>query len=114
MMTILAKLLLLALMLPPVLTDDYQPQCAGIYESEFDIVVVGPPFIHSLQLTNGMARLEWSAVPNASYRLEVTDDLNTGSWVQAGDPVVSTDFTARADCPLAGSSQKFFRLRVGP
>jgi len=83
-------------------------------ESEFDVVVVGPPVIQSLVMANGLVHLKWSTVPSGSYRLEFSSDLNLGTWVPLGEPVVSAGLTTATSWPVTGAGQGFFRVRVEP
>ena len=81
---------------------------------EIQVVVVGPPTITSLQVTNGMAHLGWISVPNGAYRVECVEDLNSGLWLEASERVIASDFTTGATCSASNSSQRFFRVRVEP
>jgi hypothetical protein len=83
-------------------------------ESEVQVVVVGLPVIHSLQVANGIAQLAWSAVPNGHYQVQCTDDLNSEAWIDAGEVVLSAGFNAAATCPAPTTTRSFFRIRVEP
>jgi hypothetical protein len=95
-----------------IVTDGGVP--AMSVESEVEIVVVAPPHVRLLEVSDGVARLMWNSVPNGAYRLECSEDLAVGHWKALEDVVVATGLTVEALCAADGSGQSFFRVRVEP
>lgn len=93
-----------------IVTDSGTP--AMTVEAEFEVVVVGPPVLSSLRVTNGIAHLSWSSVPSGSYRVECSEDLAADSWTLVGDGVDASGFTAETACPAGAFGQRFFRVMV--
>ena len=93
-------------------TDSGTPNLSA--QAEFDVVVVGPPMITSLQVSNDVALLKWSAIPDGVYQVECLDHLRTDAWADVGEAVVSPGYAASAACSAAGSGQRFFRVRLAP
>jgi hypothetical protein len=93
-------------------TDSGSPSMSS--ESEVAMVVVGGPVIHSLELVNGEARLRWSSIPGARYRLECADNLLLGNWLEAAPSQDSMGFVTETACPTGPAGQRFFRIRVEP
>lgn len=77
-------------------------------------VVAAQPVINSIQVSNGVACLQWTSLPNTSYRVEWTEDLTGGNWSESEPAVVSMGLTTTATCPVGNASQCFFRIRVQP
>ena len=81
-------------------------------EAEFEVVVASLPVVTLRQLTHDTAQLSWTSIPGGAYRIECTDHLNPGTWVEVGDAVTASGFTVEATCSAVGATQRFFRIRV--
>ena len=67
------------------------------------------PGIQSLQVTNGVAVLTWSAVPGGTYRLQYKDTLDSLVWRDLADIAATTSTISATD--LVGSApQRFYRV----
>jgi uncharacterized repeat protein (TIGR03803 family) len=75
-------------------------------------VVPPPPLFTSITQLNGTVTLVWTAIPNATYRVEYQTSLTSGSWTAlAPDVTAVADTASRTD--IAGSDQqRFYRVEL--
>ena len=81
-------------------------------EAEVDVIVVGGPVMHPLQIINGTVVLGWDSIPGSRYQVESTTDLDSGDWVDAGSSVSAVGFNAELTIPAEPGEKRFFRVRV--
>jgi hypothetical protein len=58
--------------------------------------------------------LRWSAVSNATYRVQFRSNLSSGSWVDLSPDVTATNNVATATDHPAGAPRRFYRVRLLP
>jgi hypothetical protein len=71
--------------------------------------VVPRPSITSLDVTNGGARLTWSAVSGATYRVQYKTSLNDSGWSDLSPDVVANGATASLTDKSLGN-RRFYRI----
>jgi hypothetical protein len=74
---------------------------------------VPPPTLLAPQLLGSDVRFTWTAVSNATYRLEFIPDLNTTNWSPLPGDVTSQGNSASKLDPLKPGN-RFYRVRVVP
>jgi hypothetical protein len=93
-------------------TDDGTPPLSA--EQSFVVTVVGRPHIKSIIVTNNLAVLTWSAVPDQNYRLEFADALQPTNWLESAADTLATGALATATNSIEGATVRFYRVRVQP
>jgi YD repeat-containing protein len=76
-------------------------------------VAVPPPLLLSPAISGSNVMLTWTAVSNATYRLEFNPDLNPSNWNEVPGDVTGLSNTASKLVPLI-ESNRFYRVRVIP
>lgn len=77
------------------------------------LTVVSPLAISSIRVSNGMASVNWNAIPGNSYSLQNNTSLGQTNWNQ-GSVLQATGNTATATDSLLGSTQRFYRVFLLP
>jgi hypothetical protein len=77
-------------------------------------VVVPPPVIQSISVSNGVVTITWSAVAGSTYMLNSEDDLSGTNWNDVLPPVAATGPTATATDNIGDSPQRFYRVMLMP
>ncbi len=72
----------------------------------------GPQIGTFALLPNGFVRLEWSAVPGRTYRVEYKDDLNAPDWTALGTTITAVGPLMTITDDLAGRTQRFYRVAM--
>lgn len=74
---------------------------------------LAPPSIGSIELTNGVATLNWFSISNRHYRVQFKSDLGTGGWTDLpGDITASGATASKTDVP--GTTPRYYRLVLLP
>ncbi len=89
-------------------TDNGTPPLSDT--KSFSIIVIPPPRISSVTMTNGSVGLGWEAYPGKTYRVVYKDDLNATNWTTLGAnlPAGGNSLSATDNAP--SSSQRFYRI----
>jgi hypothetical protein len=69
-----------------------------------------PPVIVSLNVTNGVAAITWSAVAGKSYRLQFSEALPATNWNDLLPDITATDSRATATNSLDNAQVRFYRV----
>ena len=77
-------------------------------------VVVPPPMIQSISVSNGIVTITWSAAAGSTYMLEGNDDPTGTNWNGVPPPVNATGLTATATDNAGAAPQRFYRVRLMP
>jgi hypothetical protein len=77
------------------------------------LVIVKPPVLLSLCVTNSQLRLAWPAWV-AGCALYSTTNLSPANWLQVTNPVQTDGTNARLTVPLMSETCRFFELRAAP
>jgi hypothetical protein len=77
-------------------------------------VAVPPPVIDSVVLNDGVVVVTWSAVSGNTYRLQVTEDLESGNWNDVLPDVLAAGPTAKASDAVGNSARRFYRVLLVP
>jgi hypothetical protein len=65
------------------------------------------------RLADQRIQLSWTSVPGRNYRVEVTETLESGNWVEAGPAITATaDMTSATLPPLPNAVRAFYRVAV--
>jgi hypothetical protein len=72
------------------------------------------PVIQSIQLSNSIATLVWSAVPGHTYRLQRKLTLDETNWTDLTPDITATDPTASATDATGSPAQQFYRVLLLP
>jgi hypothetical protein len=72
-----------------------------------------PPLLLTPAISSSNVLLTWTAIPNATYRLEFNPNLAPSNWsALSGDVTSSNNFASKLD--LLTPSNRFYRLRLLP
>jgi hypothetical protein len=78
-----------------------------------DVLIVPPPMLLQPERAGQDIKLTWTAVSNATYRLEFTPWLNSSNWnALPGDVTAVSNSASRLD--VWTSSNRFYRVRSVP
>ena len=77
------------------------------------LIVLDPPSFHSTRLGNQLT-LGWSTIPERTYRMEFTNDLEFGVWQPMGGNTVAGGSSLSLTVTLTSPAQRFFRIVVMP
>lgn len=80
----------------------------------FMTAVIPLPTITDISISNGVATLSWTAIPNQGYRLQFKDELNMTNWTTASPEIIAAGVTASATNPASSQGQRFYRVLVTP
>jgi hypothetical protein len=78
------------------------------------VVVIPPPVMQSISLSNGVAIVTWTSVSNATYRLQCTEDLGSTNWLDIWPDVHATGSSVTLTNSVGAQSQRFYRVLVVP
>jgi hypothetical protein len=73
------------------------------------VAQLSPPTIQSIQLTNGLLTLSWSAVSNHTYQVQFNTILASTNWTSLAGDVTATNSTASMTDSVGGTTQ-FYRV----
>jgi hypothetical protein len=73
---------------------------------------VPQPVIQSINLTNGITTITWSALPPHVYRLQYTGNLGSANWNGVVPDVPATSPTAVTTDSAGIVTQRFYRIFV--
>jgi hypothetical protein len=74
-------------------------------------IIAPPPAIRPLTLTGSNVLISWSAVSNATYRVQFKTDLNATNWTDlVGDVLAGSNTASKAD--ILTRSNRFYRIQV--
>jgi len=72
------------------------------------------PTMRGVTVSNKTLRFAWNTMPGPHYQVQYRTNLNTGSWLNLGSPILSPntaiDFTDTIDT----SARRFYRVTVSP
>ncbi len=91
-----------------VVTDNGVPPLSN--SKSFSIIVVAPPKLSSVVLTNGDVNLTWSTFPGKTYQIQFKPDLNATSWTDLGaaTPAGGSTLSVTDSAPI--DTQRFYRI----
>jgi len=93
-------------------TDDGVPPLSDT--QSFLATVVSLPTIISIAISNDIAALTWTAVPNQGYRLQFKDQLAATNWITSSPEIVAQGSTASSTNAVGGQGSRFYRVLVTP
>jgi hypothetical protein len=73
-------------------------------------VVPPPPLITSITQLNGTVTLVWTAITNATYRVEYKTNLAFGSWTALVPEVTAAANTASKTDNVGSAQPRFYRV----
>jgi hypothetical protein len=88
-------------------TDDGTPSLSAA--ATFTVVLVPPPLLTSVSVSNGAVTLVWSAIAGRTYRVESKDDLTAPSWTPLTPEVTAAGPSASFTEALS-ATQRFYRV----
>jgi hypothetical protein len=92
-----------------IVTDNSSPPLSDT--KTFTITVLPRPTIQPQSLTNGNITLTWTAVPNATYRVQFKSNLNDPAWTDLSPDITAVAQTASITNSLS-APQSFYRVLV--
>ena len=92
-------------------TDDGAPALSA--SRTFTATVVSRPLIYSIEATNSIVTLMWSAIDGQGYRLQTNASLAAPVWGDAGGDVMAVGTSASASA-ATDQAETYFRVRVLP
>jgi hypothetical protein len=98
-----------------IVNDGGQPAASAT--NTFNVMVtnaVEPPVIQTLTVSGGVATVEWSAMPDAVYRLQCVDAVRNTNWTDLPPDLTATGATATATNIVGSQPLRFYRVRVVP
>ena len=93
-------------------TDDGVPPLSDT--QSFLATVVSLPTIISIAISNDVAALTWTAIPNQGYRLQFKDQLAATNWTTSSPEIVAQGSTASSTNAVSGQGSRFYRVLVTP
>jgi hypothetical protein len=76
----------------------------------FTLAVLRLPQVSSVQITNGMVRIEWESYAGRRYRVETATTLTNPAWTQVGSDIVASGTTASLIILGGTDAQRFYRV----
>jgi hypothetical protein len=96
-----------------VVTDDGSPPLSDA--KTFAVIVLPPPVISTIIVTNGSVTLTWNAIAGGRYQVQSISEFDDSStWDDLGDAVTATDVTASKIDESGLAAQRFYRIKVVP
>jgi len=80
----------------------------------FWATVVSLPLITNIAVSNGVAALTWTAIPNQGYRLQYKDELGATNWTTSPSEIIAGGTTANATNAVNTQGWRFYRVLVTP
>jgi uncharacterized repeat protein (TIGR01451 family) len=93
-------------------TDNGSPSLSDT--KSFTVIVLPRPTIASINLSNNVVMLTWSAISGQVYRAQFKDSLDAGNWTDLAPDVTATDVFASQTNSVGGNAYRFYRVRVLP
>jgi len=93
-------------------SDDGIPSLSAT--GTFTVSVYPPPQLQGVGQDGNEFTFGWLSLPGQVYQLEYKDDLEIPVWMPLGSPFKGTGDYISVTQDLAGSRQRYFRLRVLP
>ncbi len=81
-------------------------------QTSFAVIVVPPPMIQSISLSNNVVTINWSAISGQTYRVQYTDDLVSGVWTDLQPDVYAIGPVASKSDTITSSTQRLYRILV--
>jgi hypothetical protein len=72
------------------------------------------PTIRGVSASKKTMRLVWNAMPGPHYQVQYRTNLNTGSWLNLGSPILSTNTAIDFTDTIDASARRFYRVMVSP
>jgi hypothetical protein len=91
-------------------TDDGVPPMSST--ADFTVTLVGAPRLGEVRLDGQQLTLAWSAIPGATYRVEIKQDLNDDEWTPLSGDILAGADEVRLELELDNSPRRFYRLRM--
>jgi hypothetical protein len=85
-----------------------------ISPGNFSLIAVSPPVLQPLQLSNGVARLTWTASAGRAYRVQYKSALAATAWTDLLPDITATTSTASTTDASSGAPQRFYRILLLP
>jgi hypothetical protein len=86
----------------------------AISPGNFTLIVVPPPVLQPLRLSNGVVQLAWSAIPGRTYRVQYKPNLAATNWTDLLPNLTATAATASTTDAISGAPQRFYRILLLP
>ena len=86
----------------------------AISPGNFSLVVVAPPVLQPLQLSNGVAHLTWNATSGRTYRVQSKPTLAAAKWTDMVPDITATASVASTTDSISGAPQRFYRILLLP
>jgi hypothetical protein len=93
-------------------TDNGTPSLS--HTNQFKVLVIARPVIETIEVTNGLVTLSWSAIPGQTYRLQSLEHLTDTNWADVLPETTATNASVVQSALVLGADQKFYRVRVMP
>ena len=91
-----------------VVTDNGSPMLSN--SKTLSIIVIAPPKLSSVAVTNGNVNLLWSTFSGRTYQLQYKADLNAPSWIDLGAPTNAAGASISISDVAAVDQQRFYRI----
>ncbi|MDB6122171.1 MAG: hypothetical protein JWQ71_1164 [Pedosphaera sp.] len=89
-------------------TDNGSPVLSNI--RTFSIVVVPPPRVSNVKISNGNFNLTWQTYPGKTYRVEYKNNLIDPNWTTLGSDQVAVGSSLSASDAVNANPQRFYRI----
>jgi len=76
------------------------------------MALLSPPTIQSIQLTNGLLNLSWSAVSNHKYQVQFNTTLTSTNWMGLAGAITATNSSASTTDSVAHITRFYKVLQV--
>jgi hypothetical protein len=78
------------------------------------LTVAALPRLSGVASNGNQFVLNWPTIAGQTYQLQYKDNLIAGTWILLGGPFIGTGNLIIATNNSGASSQRFFRLEIGP
>ena len=95
-----------------IVTDNGVPPMSDA--RSFSIIVLPPPVIQGLAISNNMVTLTWSTMPGQGYRLLFKNNLNDTNWTEVPGDIWPSGTSATTTNTFDSTQPKFYRVMVLP
>jgi hypothetical protein len=83
-------------------------------EQSFMVTVLPGPVIQSINISNDVVRVAWSAIADLTYRLQFRTNLLDTNWSDVQPDVTATGPTAWNTDSFSSGVERFYRVILVP
>lgn len=81
---------------------------------DISVVPVPPAVSEVVSATNNQFQFAWNAIPGLVYQVQYTTNLQSGAWLNLGNPITAMDSTVSMTNNIGPDGQRFYRTMISP